>query len=232
MRNKVVLKVKRFYQRDESCGVASCASLANFYDRSLNLRKIRKTPFCLPRDGMHTSEQGALLNHLGFTNLFIVTADTSYFDFSWSGHSIKWKLKRIKKFRDYCKNNNEHSDDDVYVIETYLQFLEAKRNHNDLIIDWDFPKWIRSSIRKGNPVIASINYTSYYKMPKIRKDMMWDDIKGAAVDHAFVIRGFDKEFIYIVDSAGKKTEHYNGYYKIRWGDFLINIGKGELLFKD
>jgi len=230
MRNKIVLKIKRFQQKEYECAVASCSSFANYYDPDIQYKNIRKNiDESVSQNGMNASQQGILLNELGLKSIAIVTADTDYFDFSWQKRKQKWKINRLKKLKRYYMRSGDHSYHDVQLVKSYIKFLEAKDCDNDLIVDWDFPKWIKASLRKNHPVIASINYTSYFKMPK-EKDDTFDDIKGEATDHSFVIRGFDKTNIYVVDSAGRRTKGYSGCYKIKWEHFLVNIGTGDLIF--
>jgi len=229
MRNKVLLKVKRYQQRGSECTVASCSSLANYYDPRLKYSDIRKIVDPeVAKVGMHTPDQALLLNTLGFGSVTVVTANTEIFDFSWQKHRLPWKINRLKKLKNYYSRSRQHSYSDVEEVEQYINFLETEGCNNGLMIDYNFPKYIKSSLRKGHPVIASINYTSYFKMPREHNDD-WDDIKGVAEEHSFVIRGFDEEFIYIADSQGRKTEKYNGHYKIKWEHFLVNVGNGDLL---
>lgn len=229
MRRKVVLKVTRFRQDPNLCALATCSSMANFFNPQIKYKDVKKTvPSSYSKNGMVTPEQGLLLNKLGIKRVAVVTADTDYFDFTWQNHRLKWKIEKLKKLAAYSRRkiNPEH---DVEYIEKYIEFLQNEGCDNDIIIDWYFPKWIKHSIRKGMPVAASINYTSFYKMSKERPSGLLDDIKGETVEHAFVIRGFDDECIYVVDSNGKRTKEYNGYYKIKWEDFLVNIGSGDIL---
>jgi len=230
MRRKVVLKVHRFHQHSNgTCAVAACSSFANFYDSTIKYKEVCKLLDIekISKEGMTTPEEGLLLNQLGLNKISIVSADPDYFDFSWIYRSNKLKIERLKKVRAHHRQVNNHELADV--ADLYIAFLKNPECENNIIIDWDFSKWIRSAIRRGHPVVASINYTSYYKMKKEHNENS-DDIKGTPVEHAFVIRGFDDRFIYIVDSLGKITETYNGYYKIKWEHFLCNFGTGDLFF--
>lgn len=228
MRQKIVLEVKRFYQKESECGVASCSSLANYYDSSIQYKNVRKTiDPVISTEGMTTAQQGILLNSLGFGCVTIVSADSENFDFSWQKRSLNWKINRLKRLHSYYKRSAPSGDYEL--VHDYIQFLTAEGCYNDLIIDWNFPKWIKQSIRNGHPVCASINYTKYFKQPR-EVAAGWDDIRGEAVEHAFVIRGFDTTHIYVVDSQGLKTKKYTGYYKIKWEHFLATTGDGDLIF--
>lgn len=229
MRQKVLLKVTRFTQRYSDCAVAACSSLANYYTPSIKYKDVRKlVPSSVLKHGMYSPEIGKFLNELSFSHVKIISADTEVFDFSWRNHRVKWKINRLKKLRNYYLRSSQHSYHDIEFIEHYIDFLENPNCTNDLFIDYDFPKYIKSSIRKGHPVVASINYTSYFKMPKECKGQ-FDDIRGEPTDHAFIIRGFDPIYIYVVDSAGRRTSKYSGYYKIKWEHFLVNIGSGDII---
>jgi len=231
MRRKVLLKVKRFMQRHNDCGIAACSSVANYYDPTLKYKDIYTTlPTKVIEEGTWTAEQGMLLNNLGFSSVAIVSADTDRFDFSWQKRSDKWKIRRLKKLRAYYRRSEFYTRGDIEFINVYLKFLQMDGCSNKLIIDWDFPKHIKSSIRKSNPIVASINYTSYMKIAKERADTSFDDIHGKTIEHAFVIRGFDDESIYVIDSYGRRVNGYTGYYKIKWEHFLVNIGTGDLIF--
>lgn len=233
MRNKVVLKVKRFSQQGNECAVAACSSFANFFDSQVQYKVIRKNISdvapTVTKDGMTTPEQGLLLNKLGFSNIKIVTAYTDLFDFTWEKKTKEQKIERLKKVRSFYRRKSNLGLADL--ADEYLKFLSNKDCDNSVIIDYDFSKWIKSIICKGKPVIASINYTAFNRLSKTYNEE-YDDIKGDPVEHALTIRGFDKENVYVVDSTGKKTQKYNGYYKIKWEHFLVNIGTGDLIFAE
>lgn len=228
MRTKVVLKVNRYHQIGNHCAVAACSSLANYYNSKIKYKDARKIIETSAIDGLYTPDQIKLLNKLGIRNVVVVTADTSIFDFSWSRHTNNWKIRRLKKVLKYYKRNSWHAYK-IDFVQSCIDIISNPEHDNSFIIDWDFAKWIRSAIMKGHPVVASINYTSFHKRAKETNDKP-DDIKGEAVEHAFVIRGFDKDNLYIVDSSGNKTSTYNGFYKMKWEHLLVNIGTGDLLF--
>lgn len=232
MRKKVVLKVHRFRQHSNgTCAVAACSALANFYDNITKYKEVCKLVDIetINKEGMTTPEEGLLLNQLGLKKITIITADSYYFDFSWTNRSNKWKIERLKKVRARHRKESNHELADT--ANLYIKFLQNMECENNVVIDWDFSKWIKTVIRKGHPLIASINYTSYYKIKKEHNEDP-DDIKGDPVEHALVIRGFDDHYIYVVDSLGKVTQIYNGYYKIKWEHFLSNFGTGDLLFAE
>jgi hypothetical protein len=233
LRNKIVLKVKRFSQRGNECAVAACSSFANFFDQTIQYKVVRKDILDIAttvnKDGMTTPEQGLLLNKMGFSNIKIVTAYTDLFDFTWEKKTKEEKIERLKKIRSFYKRKSNLSLADL--AEEYLKFLNNDGCDNTVIIDYDFSKWIKSIISKGKPVIASINYTAFNRLSKTYNEE-YDDIKGDPVEHALAIRGFDKDSIYVVDSSGKRTKKYTGYYKIKWEHFLVNIGTGDLIFAE
>jgi len=114
-----------------------------------------------------------------------------------------------------------------------IDWLSDEECNNQLIIDWDFAKHIRRGLDSGRPVGASLSWTSFFKMPKDR-DGENDPIRGYPDDHAIVLRGYDKDGVFVVDPhyevyRGRLKRYRNGYYKIPWDKFLVNIPQGDLI---
>lgn len=216
----LVKGVKRYTQQAQECAVATCASIASYYDKSLDYNYLRTlVDSRVHTQGMYSPEQGLLLNALGFKSVYIVTADLNIFDFSWQKHKRLWKIERLKRLRNYLNRKKE----DTFLVSSYIHFLSASEC-NDVIIDWDFPKYIRKYIRKHIPVGASINTTSFYRDKK-ESTRGVGDIHGIQVEHAFVLRGYSDSHVYAIDSDPASK----GYYKIKWPDFLLNINRGDLI---
>jgi hypothetical protein len=238
--NRVLLRVRRFKQRPGECAVAAASSLANFYDESVNYNTVRKTALemCpnLPYEGMYTSQQARLLNILGYMQVSIVTADLDFVDFSWATLDKESIIQRLKKMRThYRRKSKTNTDWNNYYeyAKDMIKWLEDPSCDNQLIIDHDFPKYIRRYLDLGRPVAAAVNWTSLFKRSKgnPRED---GDIKGEAEDHALIVRGYDDEGVFVVDShtseyKGGLAKFANGYYKIRWEKFLVNIPAGDLI---
>lgn len=229
--DRVLLPVKRFKQVPSECAVAAVSSIANFFDRKVNYDSVREM---LPKEerseGLHTSQQGRLLNRLGFDSVTIVTADLSIIDFTWDRLSKSGLIKRLKKKRAYCKR---HEEENWYYVNDLIKWLEDKRYDNNLVIDYDFKKHIKRQLNRGVPVGAAINWTSFFKFSKERKRQK-DDIRGEHTDHAIVLRGYDDKGVFIVDShhqyyKGKLAKFKSGRYKVSWSNFLVNIPAGDLI---
>ena len=230
---RVLLNVKRFRQKPSECAVAAMASLANFYDPEISYPRIRDLiPPSKRIDGLHSSQQGRLLNKLGFDSVTVVTADLNLIDFSWRKLSKKSLIARLKRFRAYYGRARDKANK-AYVHDM-IRWLEDDRYDNRLVISSDFARLIKKELNKGRPVGAAIDWTSMFKF---RKGLAGDkngDIHGEADTHAIVIRGYDEQGVFVVDSH---TRHYNGtlrkykrgYYKLPWDRFLIHIPAGDLI---
>lgn len=231
MLNRVLLNVKRYVQKPGECAVASTASIINFFDQEIHYRDLRKMSKDLLSDyvegeGLYTSQQCQLLNAFGFDKVTVVTSDLNLVDFSWNQLSKSKLLGRMKKLSAYYGRSGDPSK---CVVRSMIEWLGDNRYKNRLIVDNDYSKYIRRSLNKGCPVGASVNWTKMFKASK--GDITWDgDIKGEEEDHAVVIRGYDQEGLFIVDSNRYcvSEKFKNGYYKISWEKFLVNT-TGDLI---
>jgi len=220
VKRNVITGIKRFEQDPNFCGVATCASLGNFYNSEVTYETAKQfADSSVATEGIFTPEQGLLLNDLGFKTVTIVTADLNIFDFSWQKRSKKWKISRLKRLKKYLTRLGH--EETCSLITSYIAFLENSATNN-VIIDWEFPKYIKKLIRRNIPVGASFNWTSFYRAKKETQNGN-HDIRGRDVEHAFVIRGYSNSHIYCIDSN-------EGLYKMKWPDFLLNINRGDLIF--
>jgi hypothetical protein len=237
-KQRVLLNVKRVKQRPSECSLAASTVLASFYDPSIKYQQVRKLVSQKFRDkGMWTSEQAGLLNDLGFTKITIVTADLDIVDYSWTDLSKDELIEKLKKMRTHygrARNFGEKGR-----VSDMIKWLSREEHDNQLKIDQDFPKWIRRYIDNGRPVCASINWTALHKMPKSsayadgNRDK-YVDIGGTPELHSIVVRGYDDDGIFVVDShtkyyKGRLRRYRNGYYKISWNKFLVNAPFGDLI---
>lgn len=233
MERVLVGGVKRYRQMGGGeCAFAATASLANYYDAKVNYGILRSlVPSSKKRgEGLHTPQQGMLLNQLGFGNVTIVSADLSIFDFSWSRLSKKALVSKLKKFKNYWKLKDA---DGIAAIKYYIKWLTDPECDNQLKIDYNFPKYIRRHLNAGRPVGASFNWTAMFKLPKSGVGG-YNDISGDAEEHAVVLRGYDKQGVFVVDShhrayKGKLSKYRSGRYKIPWSKFLVNAPYGDLI---
>lgn len=228
---RVLLPIKRFKQRDNDCAVCAAASIANYYDKSLTYRNVRRLVSVRDRQsGLFSSEQARLLNELGFEWTAIVTSDVDLVDYSWTKLAKKRIIAKLKKLRTHIKRSiSQMAPHSTYsgvqksreqCVADLIEWLEALEYDNNLIIDNDFPKYIRKSLDRGHPVGVSINATSMFKMKKGGKAD--SDITGEHEEHAVVVRGYDEKGVFIVDSN-------HGFYKVSWERLLINMPAGDLI---
>jgi len=223
-KNRVLLRVKTFCQRNNECALCVIASIAHYYDTKINYESVCKiAPKDAMSDGLWTVEQAMILNKLGFTKVTIVTLNLNIFDFGWNRLSKKGIINRLKRVQTYMKREERYNE--AIMAKKYIKWLSRKDCDNSIIIDSNFVKHIRQQINAYRPVGAKYNSTSLWKYSK--GGWQYDrDIKGEAYQHEVVIRGYDENGLSIADSdhSGKR------YYKIKWFDFLTNVGDdGDLL---
>lgn len=230
--DRVLLTVKRYRQHPAECAIAAASSLAHFFDDSIEYSDVRTmVSKKLRRDGLETSQQARLLNKLGFEVITIVTADLNLVDFGWAKYTKKSKVRRMKMLRAYYRKQKEKVL--VEYVDDMIQWLEDENNDNDIIIDYEFKKYIKKHLDKGRPVGAAVNWTSLFKYSKGDRRQN-GDIEGEPEDHAIVLRGYDDKGVFVVDShykhyTGKRAKYRNGYYKLAWDKFLVNIPGGDLI---
>ena len=183
------------------------------------------------KDGLYTSEQGRLLNKLGFEVVTIVTANLDLIDFSWDGLSKKCVIQRMKKLRTHYKRICDKCF--ARYVNDMILWLEDSDYDNQIIIDNEFKKHIKHQLNRGIPVGALINWTSLFKFTKGSRCNN-GDITGVGENHAIVLRGYDNKGVFVVDSnvdhfTGKRKKYRRGYYKLLWEKFLVNIPGGDLI---
>lgn len=230
-RDRVLLNVRRFRQFPSECALAVTASLANFFDDSIDYESVRgMLKHSQRKGGLYTSQQGRLLNKLGFENITIVTADLNLVDFGWVSYTKKSLVRRMKKLRAHYRRLQDEAWE---YVSDMIEWLEDDKFENNIIIDYAFKKYIKRQLDRGVPVGAAVNWTSLFKFSKGNRRQN-GDIKGDVENHAIVIRGYDKDGVFVVDShhkyyRGKRAKYRRGYYKLSWEDFLVNIPAGDLI---
>lgn len=230
--DRILLSVKRFRQFPSECAIAAASSLANFFDSDITYDEVRKmVPKKLRRDGLETAQEARLLNQLGFEAITIVTADLNLVDFGWVKYTKKSIIRRLKALRAHYRRMKEKAL--VVYVADMIDWLEDDRYDNNIIIDYEFKKHIKKQLARGVPVGAAINWTSLFKFSKGDRRQN-GDIKGEPEDHAIVLRGCDDKGVFVVDShyeyyTGKRAKYKNGYYKLPWDKFLVNVPSGDLI---
>lgn len=230
---RVLLSVKRFEQKPSECAIAASSSLANYYEPDVDYKDVRELiPPSLRKRGLYSSEQGRLLNKLGFESVVIVSADLELIDFSWRKFSKKRLISRLKRLRAYY--GRARDKDGKSYVHDMVKWLEDDRYDNGLVISDDFSRLIKKELNRGRPIGAAIDWTSMFKFQKetVRKDRE-GDIHGWQENHAIVIRGYDDQGVFVVDSHtkyyGALKKYKRGYYKLSWDRFLIHIPAGDLI---
>lgn len=228
--DRVLLRVNRYCQFFNECAIASLSSIANYTDRNIDYNYVRSlVPAKKRPQGMFSPDQGLLLNKMGFSAT-IVTADQMVFDFSWSKLSKKGLIQKLKEKRKYYKSK-PGPDNKVkrQCVERYIEWLESDYD-NRIIIDWDFPKYIKSNLQNKIPVGASINFTSLFRFKKEPVKGSHGDIYGDEQEHAIVLKGYNDSHVFVVDSEGYMGYRRQGHYKLSWESLLINIPNGDLIW--
>lgn len=230
MEDRVLLSIPRWRQRPSECAIAAVTSVANFFGKKVTYPEVRKLiDKEIRKEGLYSSQQAVLLNQLGFANVTIVTADLNYFDFSWNHLTPQKMIEKIKKsIRYYARRDKDKSD----YLRGILGWLQTENCNNQLKIDNDWPKYIRSHLNAGYPVLAGFNWTSTFRRRKSGGVMA--DITGETEAHAVILRGYNEKNVFIVDShhrnyRGKLEKYHNGYYKLPWSQYLVNAAEGDLI---
>ena len=172
------------------------------------------------------------MNQLGFEAVTIVTADLNLIDFSWNRLSKNGVIRRMKKLRAHYGRAKDKDSWDY--VDDMIKWLEDEEFDNNLVIDYEFKKYIKKQLDRGVPVGAAVNWTSLFKFSKGDRRQKDFDIKGESEDHSIVVRGYDEKGIFVVDShtehyTGKRAKYKGGYYKLPWETFLVNIPAGDLI---
>ncbi|KKM34279.1 hypothetical protein LCGC14_1565370 [marine sediment metagenome] len=232
-KKRILLNVKRWKQRPSECSIAVCASIAAFYEKDIEYSEVRKlVPLRRRKTGLWSSEQARLLNKLGYSKVTIITADLDYVDFGWASLDKEGLLKKLKRKRTYCGRAREKEL--KRFVNDVIRWLSDEDYDNQLKIDQDFTKWIKMYLDHGRPVGAGFNWNSLHKYSKKGPKAPEGDIKGESELHSVVIRGYDDNGVFIVDShtkyyKGKWEKYRNGYYKVSWHRFLSTALAGDLI---
>jgi len=220
------VNVKRYIQDPAHCAVASVASLANFFNDEIDYEKTKKITNKIfrikkdkPFEGLETAQIGLLLNSIGFNKVTIISSDMDYLDYQWSTKSKKFLVELFldKSKRRSCEYRKYY--------KIMHKFLTNSRKNN-IIIDYDFGRYIRESIDEGVPLIATFNWTMFFRYKKDKND--------EAEEHAVVINGYNKKEVMIVDShvkvyKNRLKKYRKGFYNISWENLMTVIGMGDLI---
>lgn len=227
------LRVTRFLQEPGHCSIAACASVANYQNRDVDydVSKALCQKYVLEntKEGLYSAHIALLLNHLGFRKVDLITSDITIFDYSWK------KLSK-SKLRECLLNYSKKQDGEDYLKEQtklLADFLGLKKRKNNIVIDYRFSKYLKKALDEGFPAVVSFNWTMYFEFAK-ENDRGKPDPFGDYSEHAVVARGYSDKYIHIVDSHWKfykykLSKYREGYYLMRWEDFLTCAGMGDII---
>lgn len=230
------LKVNRFQQDPCCCAVAACASIINYYNTNINYTKVKeiaekKVAKTVSTEGLTSGETCSLLNILGFNKVVLISSDINLFDYQWVKYKKKRMINTLKEAVQKKKNRyNKATLRDVY------KWYKKTEYDNQIIIDYDFGKYIRQQLNKGKPVLLSFNWTIFFKYEKSGKYSV-DPINGEYEEHAVVSNGYDKKGVWIIDSHHqyykyRRKKYRKGFYKISWENLMTVIGMGDVILPD
>lgn len=224
------LKITRYKQKPGHCAIAACATVGNFYNPDIDYeqsQKIVKKKVVKDIDeGLDSGEIGSLLNHLGFRKVTIVTTNLNIFDYSWSKYKKNHLISTMKEMGKSYKGEYRE------VLKSLRKWLEFNQFDNNIIIDYDFSKYIRQALDDKKPLVLSFNWTMYFKYAKY-KGIIENAIKGEAEEHAVVAYGYNKKGVYICDSHHqcykyRLKKYRDGLYTIPWEHLMTIMGLGDL----
>jgi hypothetical protein len=231
------LSLKRFVQDPGCCAIASSASIANFYNSSIDFdfakeavvkHKINRDP----NEGLWSGEIGRLLNCLGFKKVTIISSNLDILCYSWAKLSKVDLIKKLEKVGKRAPTPDIRRD-----ARCMAKFLTQEEYQNSLKIDREFCKHIRTSIDEGKPVIASFNWNMFFRQPKYNDREEIDPVKGDYTEHAICCVGYTKKGVWVVDSHHEYytyslKKYRKGRYHMQWEDLASCMGFGDLLIAD
>jgi len=230
----ISLNVTRYEQGDSLCAVASCASIANFYNPSIDYKKTCKIAYQSFSDyinyaGIDSGEMGMLLNKLGFQKVSIISSNVNYLDYSWNKLSKKCLIETLKKT---AKNKRAMYPE---TLRLFARFL-SNFNNNSLLIDNNIAEYIKISLNNKKPVIITFNWNLMFKKPKMGR-LNKPDPLGGCEQHAVVVYGYDDKDVYISDSNAasyKKgfKDYKNGKYKVDWNVLMLSMSMEDIIIAE
>jgi len=231
------LKVVRYMQDPCCCAVASCATTSNYYNPEIDYKvakeiAIKKITAKVVDEGLESAEIGMLLNKLGFYKVTIVTSALNLIDYTWAGFRKKKMIDILEKSA-VAKTDKKEKKDTRY----YIKWLKNKQYDNELVISYDFGKYIRKHLNKKKPVILSFNWTIFQKYVKENEYGLDDPFNGDGVEHAVVANGYDDKGVWIVDSHHqcykyRRKKYRRGFYKVSWENLMTCMGYGDVFLPE
>jgi hypothetical protein len=226
------LKVTHYLQDPCCCAVASCATAANYYNSEINYENTKtlakKVSKKVTDEGIESSQIGMLLNRLGFQKVTLVTSYLNLVDYDWQKFGRKRMIKVMEQSIIAKKEKEEKA-----MTRLALKWLKDYDYDNQLIISYDFGKYIRQHLNKKMPVVLGFNWTMFQKFAKDGENGP-DPFNGEEAEHAVVANGYDNKGVWIVDSHHKfykykRKKYRRGFYKISWENLMTCIGQGDVI---
>jgi len=233
------LNVKRYLQDPSHCAVAAVASVANYYNENIDYKHVKKMAIdkkvvknadVISESGLDDGEMGLLLNHLGFRKVTFITSELKGFDYTWAKYTKNKLLKTMKENRN--KIDLDYRGD----FKSLYKWYKKKDYDNNIVIDYNFGKYIRKYINANKPVLISMNWTQFFKFAKETDDKE-DPVQGEPSLHEVVVYGYNKTKVYICDSHHEyykyRLKRYRkGYYSVSWENLMTIMGNGYMLLAE
>ena len=231
------LKLTHYLQDPCYCAVASCAMVANYYDQDIDYKITKniadkKISKHIAKEGLESPQMGMLLNKLGFYKVTYITSVLSLVDYAWSRYGRKKMISTLEQSATIKKD----ADDRASTRKT-VKWLKNYDYDNNLVISYDFGKYIRQHLNRRKPVILTFNWTMFQKYSKIGEEKELDPYNGSDEEHAVVANGYDYKGVWIVDAHHeyykyKRKKYRKGFYKISWENLLTCMGQGDVFLPE
>lgn len=231
------LSVNRFEQDIGCCAIAACSCISNYWDinknyeyaKNITYKKILKNS---KEKGLHSGEICLLLNELGFHKVTMVSSAMDIFDYKWQ----KFKRPKMIKTLEESLKRKKYIDEKKQT-RPVLKWLKNYDYDNSIILDYNFGKYIRNSIRAKKPVIISFNWTMFFKYHKLNEKGYEDVHNGTPEMHAAVVYGYDTKGVHICDSHNvlytyKRKKYRSGFYKMSWENLMSVMGEGDIFLTE
>ena len=226
------LKVTHYLQDPAHCAVAACATAANYYNSEIDYESVKeltnkKISKKVGETGLESAQICMLLNKLGFYKVTYVTSYLDVFDYTWHSFGRRKLISALEKSVIAKKDKDQKKE-----TRLVIRWLKDFEYENNVIISYDFGKYIRQHLNKKKPVVLSFNWTIFQKFAKEGENGS-DPYNGDSEEHAVVANGYDDKGIWIVDSHHsyykyKRKKYRKGFYKISWENLMTCIGQGDV----
>ena len=231
------LKINRFLQDPAHCAVASCSVVANYYNEAISYDVGKKIAYAkvskrIPDEGLSSGNMGSLLNYLGFNKVTIISSNLNVFDWSWSRYGKNKLINCLDEAKKKRRGGDYKCD-----IKDFHKWLGQKKYDNNIVMSYDFGKYIRQFLDEGKPVVATFNWHMFFKFAKENLKGKVDPINGTYDEHAIVVYGYNKKGVFICDSHHQyykyKWKRYRkGFYKMSWENLMSVMSFGDVFLPE